>query len=139
VSVVAPLDVHDSAWSWALPFAPASARAARAHVSVALGSEHVDAQVIEDARVVVSELVGNALRHARPLPHGMLRVDLEIGSTDLRLGVADGGSATLPTLLTPATMSLGGRGLSIVRMLTRHWGVSETRQGNVVFGILDRA
>ena len=30
----------------------------------------VAAHIVEDARVVVSELLGNALRHARPLPDG---------------------------------------------------------------------
>ena len=53
--------------------------------------------------------------------------------------VNDGGSATLPTLISTPLLSLGGRGLSIVRTLTRDWGVQETRNGNTVFGVLDRA
>ena len=40
----------------------------------------------------------------------------------MRIAVVDGGSVTLPTLLHPPPMSVGGRGLSIVRTLTHELG-----------------
>ncbi len=92
--------------------------------------------VIEDARLVLSELLANALRHARPLPGGTLRVNLTLDDASIRICVVDGGSATLPTLLHAPPMAVGGRGLAIVRTLTRDWGVKESRTGNTVFGVL---
>lgn len=139
VSAPAGTAGDDQTWSWSLPFVPASARVARAHVTVLLRRCSVPQQIVEDAQVVVSELVGNALRHARALPSGTIDVGLEIAHDSVRIFVVDGGSATLPTLLSPPPLSLGGRGLSIVRTLTRQWGVHETRDGNTVFGVLDRA
>ncbi|MEP6666963.1 MAG: ATP-binding protein [Nocardioidaceae bacterium] len=136
------IDVHqinEQAQSWTVPFSPTSVRTARTTITVALRRHGVTPGVIDDARMVVSELLGNALRHARPLPDGVLRVVLEIQDGAIRLSVVDGGSATLPTLLSPPTMALGGRGLSIVRNLTRDWGVLESRGGNTVFGVLNLA
>lgn len=129
----------DQSWSWSLPFVPTSARLARMHVAVVLRQFLVTQEIVDDAQMVVSELVGNALRHARPLPPGTINVGLDVADVSVRVFVVDGGSATLPTLLSPPPLSLGGRGLSIVRTLTRQWGVQETRKGNTVFGVLDRA
>jgi hypothetical protein len=53
--------------------------------------------------------------------------------------VADGGAATVPSIVSPAPMARSGRGLGIVHTLTRDWGVKETSDGNTVFGILARA
>lgn len=50
--------------------------------------------------------------------------------------MSDGGSATLPTVLHPPTLAPSGRGLTIVRTLTREWGVLESAEGNTVFGVL---
>ncbi|HEY7045083.1 MAG TPA: ATP-binding protein [Nocardioidaceae bacterium] len=130
-------DDQDQAWS--VPFRAVAVRSARTTITVALRRLGVSSQVIEDARIVVSELLGNALRHARPLPDGTLRVGLAVEDAAVRLYVVDGGSATLPTLLNPPPMALGGRGLSIVRTLTRDWGVHETLSGNTVFGVLNLA
>jgi len=125
--------------SWTVPFAATAVRAARTTITVALRQRQVAASVIEDARLVVSELLGNALRHARPLPDGTLRVGMVIKDETIRLFVVDGGSVTLPTLLSPPPLATGGRGLSIVRHLTRDWGVHETHTGNTVFGVINLA
>ncbi len=126
----------DHNWSWSLPFAASSAPKARTHVTVVLRHLGVPAPVVDDACLVVSELLANALRYARPLPQGQLQVGLEVGEDALRLLVIDGGSATVPSLVSSSPMSAGGRGLSIVQRLTRDWGVRESRSGNTVFGVL---
>jgi anti-sigma regulatory factor (Ser/Thr protein kinase) len=101
-----------------------------------LTAQGLDGDIVDEAEIVVSELLGNALRHARPLPDGTLRVILELEPKSIRICVVDGGSATLPTLQHPPPMSVGGRGLSIVRTLTQNWGVQESHSGNTVFGVL---
>jgi len=122
-----------------LAFSPSSAPTARSCVSDTLRRLGTAQTVIDDARVVVSELLANALRHARPLPTGHLQVGLVVGTGSLRIFVTDGGSATLPSLTNASPMSPGGRGLSIVGTLTRDWGVRESSGGNTVFGVLDLA
>ncbi len=92
--------------------------------------------MVDDARIVVSELLGNALRHARPIQDAGLVLTLEVQPDAVRLSVSDGGSATLPTLLHAPELAVSGRGLTIVRTLTREWGVREGTDGNTVFGVL---
>lgn len=126
-------------WSWRLPFTPAAVRTARLNVTVALRYAGIDQQTLDDARVVVSELLGNALRHARARLDGTLSVELAVTTDEVIIEVSDGGSATLPTLMTPPPLAVNGRGLGIVRNLARTWGVREGPSGNVVFGILARS
>lgn len=126
------------AHTWTIPFSASAVHVARAAVTRTLRQARIGTGVVEDARVVVSELLGNALRHARPLPDGTLTVQVVIEDDGIRICVVDGGSATLPTLLHPPPMSLGGRGLAIVRILTQQWGVQESHSGNTVFGVLAR-
>jgi anti-sigma regulatory factor (Ser/Thr protein kinase) len=52
-----------------LPFSAESARVARQHLLAWLEG-HADEERRDDARLLVSELVGNAVRHARPLADG---------------------------------------------------------------------
>ncbi|HET7172858.1 MAG TPA: ATP-binding protein [Nocardioidaceae bacterium] len=125
--------------AWVIPFTPASVRRARTLVTVLLRHNGVAQRIIDDTRVVVSELLGNALRYARPISGGGLRLTLHIDDETVRVEVSDGGSATLPTLLHRHGLSVGGRGLVIVRTLTREWGVREGAAGNTVFGVLGRA
>lgn len=135
-AATAPEGAHQS---WVIPFTPASVRMARTHITVALRRHGVAQHVVDDARIVVSELLGNALRHARPIPNCGLVLTLDVGDDAIRLSVTDGGSATLPTLLHPPDLALSGRGLTIVRTLTREWGVREGAHGNTVFGVLGLA
>jgi anti-sigma regulatory factor (Ser/Thr protein kinase) len=125
--------------SWGVPFTASSVRSARTNVTVTLRRYGITQRIIDDARVVVSELLGNALRHARPIQGCGLVLTLEVDDESVRLSVADGGSATLPTLLHPPQLAPEGRGLTIVRTLTREWGVREGEDGNTVFGVLARA
>lgn len=122
--------------SWSVPFSPIAVRSARTNVTVTLRRFGISQRVVDDARIVVSELLGNALRHARPIPAGGLVLTLEMQADAVLLSVCDGGSATLPTLLHAPDLALSGRGLTIVRTLTREWGVREGAEGNTVFGVL---
>lgn len=124
--------------SWVVPFATPSVRAARTNVTVALRAFGVPHQTIDDARIIVSELVGNALRHAQPLSTGGLTVGIEVDDDSVRVWVSDGGSDTLPALVSSPVLAIRGRGLAIVRTLTRSWGVQERASGNTVFGVLAR-
>lgn len=78
---------------------------------------------VDDAVLVVSELLSNALRHAHPLPSGQIRVSWRWTGEHVEVAVSDGGAATEPRAGRPALSSLGGRGLGIVEYLASTWGV----------------
>jgi two-component sensor histidine kinase len=122
-----------------LPFETRSAGAVRSRIAVLLGDHGVRVDVVADACAVMSELVGNALRHARPLADGRLEVTVVLDDGSVFLSVADGGAGTVPSVVSPTPLARSGRGLGIVHSLTSDWGVKETADGNTVFGILDRA
>jgi anti-sigma regulatory factor (Ser/Thr protein kinase) len=126
-------------WSWSLPFHLRSVPKARRLVSQTLGARAVRSDVMADALSVLSELVGNALRHARPRSDGDIEVKLVLDVQSIVISVTDGGAATVPSIVSPAPMARSGRGLGIVHTLTRDWGVKETSDGNTVFGILGRS
>jgi anti-sigma regulatory factor (Ser/Thr protein kinase) len=105
-----------------LPFLPTAAGTARHELTTYLHAQRVPQPVIDDALLVISELVTNAVRHATPRDDGGLGVSwvLDDGG-DLVLAVEDGGSSRVPQVAAADTWDDGGRGLSIVSVLTRRW------------------
>jgi anti-sigma regulatory factor (Ser/Thr protein kinase) len=121
-----------------LPHAPASVSMARRQLNRDLHAWGVPDNVADDAAVIVSELLSNALRHARPLPDtdGQIKVSwLKVGDT-VELAVTDGGAITQPRKGQPTLSSLGGRGLGIVETLSESWGVRRDDQGSTVWAHL---
>ncbi|WP_342755668.1 ATP-binding protein [Allonocardiopsis opalescens] len=119
-----------------LPHTPSSVAAARQHLCGDLRSAGVRPGTVDDAALVLSELLSNALRHARPLPSGEIRVSWHCGSGMVELSVSDGGAATEPKLARPGLSALGGRGLGIVEHLAQRWGVRAEEGVNTVWAIL---
>lgn len=79
----------------------------------------------DDAMLVLSELVSNAVKHASPLPGGEVQVRWSIAEDQMHIEITDGGAATRPNAVIAAMSALGGRGLDIVRTVSRQWGVTE--------------
>jgi len=88
-------------------------------------STKLDPPLVHEAAVVVSELLGNAVRHARPLDDGRLLLRWQVRAGVLDLEVTDGGSHLVVRPLRPAVLATNGRGLRIVRHLAHEWGVVE--------------
>jgi serine/threonine-protein kinase RsbW len=101
-----------------------------------LSSRHVSPAVIDEAEIVVSELLSNAIRHARPMSDGNLRVHWKVKAGVVEVEVTDGGGESLPRPAPRAIWSPSGRGLRIVRSLAHEWGVSEDRSGSTVWASL---
>ncbi|MFE5590904.1 ATP-binding protein [Streptomyces sp. NPDC056549] len=118
------------AYSQTLPREPQSAGVARRLVRTALTVWGLDA-LTEDATLVITELVANAVDHSR-LPS--IRVIVSRPSMNrVRLGVVDR-SKTLPLLRTASYRDqIRGRGLLIVDALAEQWGTELYRWGKQVW------
>ncbi|MGK5629529.1 ATP-binding protein [Streptomyces sp. URMC 123] len=95
--------------------------------------------VVDDAVLVLSELLSNACRHGRPLrsaedegEDGDVRAAWRMDERGrLMVEVTDGGGPTRPLPATPSVTARGGRGLNIITALADDWGVRDTSGGEV--------
>ena len=79
---------------------------------------------MHEARVVVTELVTNSVRHA---PGGSIEFTLRLLPAHLAIAVTDGGGSTRPELVARGDAAQPhGWGLRLVESLTESWGVRET-------------
>lgn len=78
---------------------------------------------IEDAQLVISELVANGVEHGKPRDDGMVEVSWCVHDDVVRISVRDGGTASTLRPLHFNDESLRGRGLAIVDALCDSWGV----------------
>ena len=115
-----------------VPFQAPSASLVRAELKQWLTAKGFRGETVDDARVVVSELVGNSVRHAHPLPVNQLVVSWAVEGNDLVISVTDGGSGTSPHSITAPDTAVSGRGLSIVEALVEHWWVEDDRGATTV-------
>ncbi|MFE1932514.1 ATP-binding protein [Streptomyces sp. NPDC059474] len=114
----------------AVPHGPAGIRAARQRMRVDLGRTGVSDSVIDDAVLILSELLSNAWRHGRPWRSGhgggTVRAAWSIDEHDrLTVEVTDGGGPTRPLPANPSVTARGGRGLNIIMSLAEEWGVRD--------------
>ncbi|MEU9398940.1 ATP-binding protein [Streptomyces sp. NPDC048242] len=120
-------------YSETLPREPESAATARRLVRAACAAWGLHGAA-ENGALVVSELVANAVRHAR---RDSIRVVVErVAPGTVRVAVADF-SRALPEPCTPKDDEEGGRGLTLVAALASNWGADERRWGKVVWAELE--
>ncbi|MFF8957632.1 ATP-binding protein [Streptomyces sp. NPDC014894] len=136
VALVVAQEVPTSS-SMAVPHGPAGVGEARRRMREDLRRGGVPEAVVDDAVLILSELLSNAYRHGRPLGH------VEVGEGDvhaawrvdmtgrLTVEVTDGGGPTRPVPATPSVTARGGRGLNIITALAREWGVRDNAAGEV--------
>jgi anti-sigma regulatory factor (Ser/Thr protein kinase) len=122
-----------SAQTLRVPWKQTSGRDARYALVASLRELDVDSTVVDEAEIVVSELVGNAVRHAKPLPDGTIRVAWTVRAGVVEVEVTDGGGPTVPKPAPRSLLAVQGRGLRIVRGLAHEWGVHEDRAGRTVW------
>ncbi|MEV0639870.1 SpoIIE family protein phosphatase [Streptomyces sp. NPDC050619] len=116
---------HDVA-SCSLPDEPRAAGQARKYVREQLDAWGLDDLVLT-TELLVSELVGNIVRHARgPIHLRLLR------SRSLICEVYDG-SLTTPRIRHASHTDEGGRGLQLVAALSRRWGARYLDDGKCIW------
>lgn len=113
-----------------------SVREARSTLVKDLHERGVEDQTVDEAESVVAELVANAVRHARPLPDGCLRIRWKVKAGAVEVEVRDGGGQTEPRPVRTSPLSSRGRGLRIVRSMAHEWGVLEESNGRTVWAAL---
>lgn len=116
--------------------APSSVGRARHAFAAFLSEAGVGPDAVEDAVLVLSELVSNSVRHAAPLPSGEIRVGWRVDYSGVEVAVTDGGGATRPLARHAAAGATGGRGLAIVAELARDWGVVDGDCETTVWAVL---
>ncbi|NMM24066.1 MAG: ATP-binding protein [Phycicoccus sp.] len=114
-----------SARTLRVPWAMSSAVRVRRTLVSELRALEVNETVIDEAEIVISELVANAIRHAQPLPDGMIHVNWAVSESVVEISVTDGGGPTIPAPAPTSPWSPNGRGLRIVRTLANEWGVKD--------------
>ena len=119
-----------------VPFAASSVSVARQTMRTWLVDSGVRREVVDDARVIISELVGNSVRHAQPLPDGDIVVSWAVNDRGLQISVTDGGSGTRPRKVTASSSALAGRGMAIVETLADSWWADRTRTSSTVHAVL---
>jgi anti-sigma regulatory factor (Ser/Thr protein kinase) len=143
----------------ALTYGPTGVAEARRRLRKELYAHGVPDPVIDDAVLILSELLSNSCRHARPLGgdgnedrnkdanrdakngdngdrddggNGGIRATWRTDAKGvLAIEVTDGGGPTRPSPASPSLTARGGRGLGIVRTLSQHWGVRDDASGEV--------
>ncbi|WP_180217781.1 ATP-binding protein [Streptomyces albus] len=145
----------------AVPHGPSGVRVARRRMREELLACGAPDTVVDDAILILSELLSNACRHARPLHEGSTVVsgagapygtgghdgaegrERGAGSAtvqaswrrdaggDVTIAVTDGGGPTRPLPAKPSVTARGGRGLAIIKALARDWGVQAGPDGPV--------
>jgi len=128
----APIEDGDGAVvSWAvLPPAPAACRVARRLARSAFAGE-AGADAIDSAELVVSELAGNAVRHAR----STFQAEVSVRNGSLRLAVTD--AKPLPEGWSGFPIARE-HGLGLVAAVAEDWAVEPLAGGKVVWAELAR-
>ncbi|MGW5369033.1 SpoIIE family protein phosphatase [Streptomyces sp. NPDC004009] len=119
--------------TWRLPARDDAPARARAHVSALLRRWRTRNDTRDNALLLVSELVTNAVRFAT----GPVTVRLIRSGNGLLCEVGDTGNGR-PRLRRGGPLADGGRGLHVVHGLTSRWGVRWTDTGKVVWAEVAR-
>jgi anti-sigma regulatory factor (Ser/Thr protein kinase) len=131
--------VAESAWCVVVPHHARGARQARHRLADALTGS-IPPALLADVISVAAELIANAVRHAEPLPGGVVRLAWRLRTSEkgrlVEVRVTDGGARQLPRQRTATGDEADGRGLTIVEALADRWGVDKDGLGQSVWAEL---
>jgi anti-sigma regulatory factor (Ser/Thr protein kinase) len=103
-------------------------RAARVAVDAALPG-HVTPAILDDARLIVTELVANSVRHSGAPSPARLVLRIARSPTILRLELEDPGRDGVISVGLPDRSAGNGFGLNLVQMISERWGAERVATG----------
>ncbi len=109
---------------------------ARSALDPLLGA--ISAETLDDARLLVSELVTNAIRHAGLGPGDVIEVSAAVIDDVLHVAVRDGGVGFRATPRPAESRDVGGWGLYLVSEIADRWGTTEDGHTEVWFELRAR-
>ena len=134
-SATLPADV--SVVDVVLPHQVSAVADARRRLAAYLKRHRITETLCDDAQLVLSELLSNAIRYAPPLPAGEVRAAWWIDKAGIHVEVTDGRGDTEPQRISDThPESVGGRGLAIVDVLTSTWDVRTAATHRTVHAII---
>ena len=113
-----------------LPGGPTAPKLARSAVEERL-ADRVPPRVLEDVRLVVSELVTNSVLQARAGPEDHVRLRIRVLDSAVRLEVTDPGPGPGARRPERTKDHTGGWGLMLVDKIAGRWGVDPGRPPTV--------
>lgn len=87
----------------------------------------------DDIALLVTELVGNSLRHAGLGPHDRIRIRIARQRGSVRVEVTDPGPGFSPMRERPGRRQTSGRGIYLVEQVADRWGLERTGETCVWF------
>jgi anti-sigma regulatory factor (Ser/Thr protein kinase) len=121
-------------FSEVLPKAAVAAALARRALDRLSGQ--VDEQRLDDARLLVSELVANAVEHVDE--QGMIELRVDNDAERLRVEVLDPGDGFTAEGQRPAEEAESGWGLHFVSRIADRWAAETGERGRVWFELMSR-
>ena len=123
--------INLSLWFARVLQAPSAARAA-----LSVLDPYLDPQFMATLRLLISELVTNAVRHAGHDDNGAVGLDVHLAGDYLHCVVADPGPGfAMPAEIKPHEDKPGGFGLLILDAIADEWGLSRDQLFRVWFDI----
>jgi anti-sigma regulatory factor (Ser/Thr protein kinase) len=107
-----------------IPGGPRAPESARAMLTDSL-HDRVHGPVVNDLRLLVSELVTNCVLHGGATDAGAITVRTVVGGDAIRTEVCHDGPSFVPPSHAPDLDSPGGLGLFLVEQMSAAWGIDE--------------
>jgi len=121
-----------------VPSIPGSVPVARLQVRAALGSRELG-EYADDAEIITSELVTNAVQHLCDNGTKTIEVTITYAGSPAAVTIAVSDSSPRgPIRRDTPPGSEQGRGLQIIEALSAYWGWRQEGGGKVIFAVLTR-
>jgi anti-sigma regulatory factor (Ser/Thr protein kinase) len=95
--------------------------------------DRVEPELLDDIRLLVSELVTNSVRHSGGTATGTVGLAVRVAPDRVRIEVTDPGAGFEPKAREPGQSQSSGWGLYLVDHLSDRWGVSRRGHTKVWF------
>jgi anti-sigma regulatory factor (Ser/Thr protein kinase) len=112
---------------------PGTGAASEARAALSVLDGRIDRNVLDDIRLLVSELVTNSVRHASAGPAALVDLHVTSHGRTVRAEVSDEGPGFAPHPRSRSRDDDGGWGLHLVQSIADRWGVDAGRRTRVWF------